>query len=268
MNRQATLLEQKQYDQCLPAMLAPNTFASHVDKIAAGLGSKGAIFYQLAEGYDRDLFKLLGESDDRAGRAVSKLRKKVEPWLRTTEGQQREIGEMRRNAVPDEVLANYGADLGALDHRLLDNSLAQMSMCYQHGDLHGANILVDLDDEPLLIDFGDLGLAPSCLDPIVLELSALFHPRGRSATGEWATPEMAEQWHDLDAWASASPIPEFIRSCRQWASAATENDSEWLCVAYIEALRQLKYQDTRKDLAVAIAKSAGEACLRSMAEAG
>ena len=255
--RSAIVSEHEQYNRCLPTLLGPTSFASHADQIIAGLGSNGAVFYQLATGFDRSLFGLIADNDEAAGLTVAKLHQKVDPWHAMRESSQRRIGDFRQEAVPDSVLTQYEDELGALDYRAFEESMISVSACYQHGDLHGANVLVDSLGEPLMIDFGNLGLASACLDPIVLELSILFHPQGSGAIGEWATAEMAEHWCAVDTWARASPVPEFVRACRHWASAVAANELEWLCVAYREALRQLKYPDTRKDLAIAIAISAG-----------
>ena len=263
-SRSTILSEIEQY-RSLPTLLGPTTFASHADDITAGLGSKGVIFYQLATGFDRSLFDLVAEDDAVAGTAVAKLHQKVEPWLAGRENSSLRVREFRREIVSDSVLGQYQAELGDFDHRAFEDSSMAISMCYQHGDLHGANVLVDSLGEPLMIDFGNLGPAPACLDPIVLELSVLFHPQGREATGEWATAEMAEHWFDVERWAAASPVPEFVRACRSWASAAAANELELLCVAYREALRQLKYCDTEKDLAIAVANSARKAYLRASA---
>ena len=259
-SRSAILEEIAQYNRCLPTLLGPNTFASHADEITAGLGSKGALFYQLATGFDRSLFNLMEDDDAAAGAAVATLHEKIEPWLTARESTSIRIRDFRREVVPDSVLVEYQAELGD-DNRAFEESDATVSTCYQHGDLHGANILVDSQGEPLMIDFGNLGPAPACLDPIVLELSVLFHPQGRKAISEWATAEMAEHWFDVDVWAAASPVPEFVRACREWASAAAASESELLCVAYRQALRQLKYPDTDKDVAIAIANSARTAAL-------
>ena len=263
--RSAILREIEHYNRCLPTLLGPNTFASHADEITAGLGSNGAVFYQLLTGFDRSLFDLIADDDAVAGAAVAKLHQKVEPWLTAKENGSVRIRDFRREAVPDLVLVEYQAELGD-DNRAFEESGAAVSTCYQHGDLHGANILVDSLGEPLMIDFGNLGPAPACLDPIVLELSLLFHPQGRETIGDWATAEIAEQWFDVERWAATSPVPEFVRACRSWASAAATSEFELICVAYREALRQLKYPDTRKDLAIAIANSARRAGLGASAQ--
>ncbi len=265
-SRSAILREIEQYNRCLPTLLGPTTFASHADEITAGLGSRGAVFYQLVTGFDRSLFNLIADDDAAAGAAVAKLHQKVEPWLNTKENSSVRIRDFRREVVPDSVLVDYQVELGDRDDGAFEGSGATVSTCYQHGDLHGANILVDSLGEPLMIDFGNLGAAPACLDPIVLELSLLFHPQGRGAIGDWATAETAEHWFDVERWAAASPVPEFVRACRSWASGAAASDLELLCVAYREALRQLKYADTRKDLAIAIANSACRAALGASAQ--
>lgn len=262
-SRSAILAEIQQYNRCLPTRLGPATFASYADDITAGLGSKGALFYQLATGFDRSLFDLIEDDDAAAAAAVEKLYEKVGPWLTTRENASIRIHDFRNKVVKDKVLAGYQAELGD-DNQTFEESEATVSICYQHGDLHGENVLVDSLGEPLMIDFGDLGPAPACLDPIVLELSLLFHPQGREAIGKWATAEVAKHWYDVETWAAASPVPNFVRACRKWASAAAASESELLCVAYRQALRQLNYSDTDKDVAIAIANSACTAALHAL----
>ena len=258
-SRSAVLDEITKYEQCLPSLLGPNTFASFADKVTDGLGTKSGIFYQLATGFDRSLFDLMAEDDSKAGVAVAKLQQKVEPWLNMRAGGTSRIRDFRREAVLDSVLDAYMEAKSDFDHEAFEERSVTISKCFQHGDLHGANILVDLDGEPLMIDFGNLGSAPACLDPIVLELSILFHPDARKVIGEWATSDLASHWFDVERWAASSPVPEFIRACRNWASTAAGGELEMFSVAYCEALRQLKYDDTDKDLAVAIALSARRA---------
>jgi Ser/Thr protein kinase RdoA (MazF antagonist) len=71
-----------------------------------------------------------------------------------------------------------------------------------HGDLHAGNVLMNVGNRPLLIDIGDVGLGASAIDPIMLELSPLFHPAGEKLRGEWPSAENIAGWPRIDAFAA------------------------------------------------------------------
>ena len=106
------------------------------------------------------------------------------------------------------------------------------------------------DCTPILIDYGDVGPGPSALDPITAELSVLFHPGGLSGT--WPSPDDALQWGDVELYVRNCPYQDFVRTCRQWARDVSAGDREITATAYAYLLRQLKYPDTNKDLALSL----------------
>ena len=117
------------------------------------------------------------------------------------------------------------------------------------------NVLIDAHGRPVLIDFGDLGIGPTALDPITLELSLLFHASGPARATSWPRPNRLADWGDIDAYADGSPFPGFIRACREWA-LEFETERGVAALAYAHAMRQFKYPDVDKDLAAMLAKAA------------
>jgi hypothetical protein len=126
----------------------------------------------------------------------------------------------------------------------------------QHRDLHGLNILVRNEQEQLLIDYAEVGPAPACLDPLILELSLLFHPACRDLCTNWPTVERGQHWADINAFLINCPFDSFLRACRTWAFDSGPGDKAVFATAYSYAVRQIKYSDTDHELAIAIAQAA------------
>jgi hypothetical protein len=158
---------------------------------------------------------------------------------------------LRRDFVSDAGLHEAGVKIPA--ERDIEMRVAKTMA---HGDLHGFNVLVKDGADPTLIDYGEVGDANAALDPVTLELSSLFHPHMASAFGNWPDPAQAADWADLDAYLDGCPVPEFVRACRDWATEASAEVEELLATAYCYAMRQMKYPDTNKELALAIANGA------------
>jgi len=137
----------------------------------------------------------------------------------------------------------------------LEDEALNIDFALQHGDLHGENVLINPDAVPLLIDYGRVDRAPVATDPIVLELSFLFHPDSPFKESGWPTAEQARAWGDLDSYLEGCPSPEVIRACREWARRLAP-ESVCFTLAYAYAVRQLRYSDTDHSLAVAIAVGA------------
>lgn len=65
----------------------------------------------------------------------------------------------------------------------------------------------------------------------------------------WPSEAQAEAWPDANAFAAGAPFEAYLRACRERAVAMAGSPQEVLAVGYAYALRQLKYDDTDKDLA-------------------
>ncbi|MGH7310833.1 MAG: phosphotransferase, partial [Candidatus Rokuibacteriota bacterium] len=147
--------------------------------------------------------------------------------------------------------------LGACAWADAESRAIQIRRGPQHNDLHGLNVLVD-DDRPAMIDFAEVGESPIATDPLTLELSNYFHPRGVGCSAAGRAQILAGGW-----WTGAPDpaVAPFVQECRQWAQAIAAGDRERLACAYSYAVRQLKYDDTDKDVATAIACAAVNALL-------
>jgi Phosphotransferase enzyme family len=186
----------------LPAKLA----VSLAWTVAAGACSQGGAFYRLAGEYSRDLVDCMehSPSDAAAAAVVRSLRDQLQPVYAAGTACERTVLDVRR----DIVRRADARDAGTLEGEIvaLDGLSINTTKCLQHGDMHGKNVLVDPACEPVLIDYGDVRRTTGCLDPMTLELSAIFHPGAATARGEWPTPEQAASWDDLD---------NYLEGCRK-----------------------------------------------------
>lgn len=169
---------------------------------------------------------------------------------------------IRRGVVTDEELSEFAATAPAIDH--LEGAEVEVSRGIQHRDLHGLNVLVSDSNDPLLIDYDNFAVANAALDPVTLELSAVFHrdAGAQRARGRWPAPDQARAWRELDRYLEDCPYPEAIRACREWAEAAAASPAEVDATLLSVALRQFWFENTDKELAAALME-AGETRLRS-----
>lgn len=236
-------------------------FAPLADEVLAGAGRFGAAFYSLAAGWDRDLFELVTNDPASAAVAVNRLREILTVWRRSESRSVVTIEELRSARVSNDQLAPFASDLDGIRWRDVEAFSVEMNMSVQHGDLHGRNLLVDSEGRPLIIDYGDVGLGPSVLDPVTLELSLLLHDE-HPDLGDWPTSKHASSWFDLERYTADSPILDLVRVCREWATASSSR-IELAAMVYAHAMRQLKYPDTDKEMAITIAGAAAEVVLAS-----
>lgn len=223
--------------------------------VQAGAGCRGALIYQFADEYSSTLFGLLAEGNDKgAVKVVARLRERIlEKWLKNAPEIVNGLAEVRRRSVSDAELRN--AEVSIPEERDIEVNVRK---ALSHGDLHGFNILVRDDGEPTLIDYGEVRVGNAALDPITLELSALFHPAFTGQTAGWPTVEQGAAWFDLDTYCFGSPFEGFVRACREWAGLASAGPEEILATAYSYSIRQAKYQEQTSELAMAIAMGAYE----------
>jgi hypothetical protein len=120
-------------------------------------------------------------------------------------------------------------------------------------------VLIRDGETPLLIDYGAVEWAPACVDPLILELSLLFHPECRRVAAPWPSADQALAWPGLDEYIKGTRLAPFIRACRDWAFAAEPLDKGVYATAYAFAARQLKFDSVDHDLAAAVATAAHNA---------
>lgn len=212
-----------------------------------GGGGDAGLFYQLARGYHDTVFSIIGEGG-RIGTAVQELERLTGEWVRRTE--QKQVRDIRREQIGDEKFDEIVNEFNIQWTSEIEGRAVRTSMACTHGDMHGANILVNEASRPILIDFGDMSEGPSSRDPITLELSALFHSDGPLRGSGWPGDAASAIFVDLDAYLQGCPAPEFVRACRSWADDRVASQRERLAVAYAYLMRQLKYEDTDKTLAI------------------
>lgn len=234
--------------------LAPGSFPTLFDQVSVGAGALGGLFYRLAEDYTSSLFKLLETDVERAAAVVGRLEALEKPWQESAPSRMLTVSEVRAMIVKEDF-ESMRDRLGAVGLERVDTMQVQVRMCCQHGDLHGGNVLLDKRDFPLLIDFAQVGSAPSVLDAITLEMSMLFHPDAKGLRSNWADAKVATYWPDLDRYVSAGPFGQFVKACRKWAFQVA-GDRAVYATALAYSLKQMKYPDTDHDIAMALAAAA------------
>lgn len=250
------LAELRQYERHVAGRLDPGTFAPAISPITHGLRGRVALISTLADSQSRSLFELFRVDQDAATATIQPLREAMTPWLSSRRERVVSVKTLRQDRVSDDRLfIERLAPFKEWILSLLKSEEIEVPIDYypQHGDLHGENILVDRRGRPVMIDFGDCGDAPSCLDPVTLEMSVLFH-KDKPVESEWLS-ELSPPWSDTEKFAASSPCPEFIRACRSWAEDVAGARGS-AAMGYAHAMRQLKYEDVDPARALTVAASA------------
>lgn len=229
--------------------LKQGDFAPLIMSVKYGARGTAATLYRLAEGFDRNMFQLIGESSARAAAVVPRVQAAMAPWLGAAQVQQTTVGQVRARYLSDEKAAELASTYGLSDLEALERRPLSVRVSCTHGDLHGANVLVGADDRPSLIDYGDVGEACSVIDPLTLELCLFSHPLGRACREGWL-PDFSAPWENTAAYAASSPIGNFIVAARTWTHAAAFGDQDVFANGYGYCLKQLKYRDTDKEFFV------------------
>lgn len=250
-----------QYRTTIAGALAGHAYVTHVDNVTCGAGGLAGVFYELADGYNKTLFDVLLEDQSDAIQVAGRLRENLARWSESGRNKSTRVSEVRKVSVGDDIYGVLSDQVDSEACARLEASEVFAHWCRAHRDLHGGNVLVSGELVPVLIDFCDVGEATACLDPITLELSVLFHPGAADIRGHWPTVDQASTWADLDRFVVDCPVPDFIRECRGWANHVAAGEREVFVTAYAHALRQLKYDGVRKDVAKSVAKSAIAAAL-------
>ena len=209
------------------------------------------IFFGLAEGSDKCVFDIAGDFPERAEAVIRSVETAMARWIHGVPETRMTIRKIRERLLNDEILDQILNTSNLNWIRKFEDHQIQTRWAYSHGDLHGKNIFV-FPDGTQLIDYGDVGEGPASLDPVTLELSLLFHPDAPGKTGAWPSVEQAKAWGNLEIYLDSCPFPEFVRECRDWALRTAAGKREVAASAYSYLVRQLKYNDTDKDRALAL----------------
>ena len=236
----------------LVARLDPAATPRKLATLDFGAGALAGIFFGLAEGFDASAFDMARHQDGQSARAIRSIEAATRRWTEGVSETRHTIREVRQPMLSDDdlkgVLQRYPVSW-VVD---FETSQIQTRWACIHGDLHGSNVLISSDgSSAVLIDYGDVRDGPASLDPVTLELSLLFHPQGLGVDG-WPSPEQARQWGFIGDYLEGCPAAEFIRECREWAGRVAAGNREIAASAYSYLIRQLKYDDTNKDLALAL----------------
>jgi hypothetical protein len=245
--------ELARYSRHVAAALNPGTYASLSDEVLVGADGLGGAFYSLVDPNARSLFEIASEDPERAATAVDRLAEKLGPWRQGAPQKRVSVGDIRRDTLPDELLDSLGMEL-AFDREAVESGDVFVKESVIHGDLHGQNVLVDGQAEPILIDYAEVRRGAAALDPVTLELSAMLHPKS-PLKGLWEGAEPA-LWMKSSDFFAQSPYRPFFLSLRKWAHDVAASDGEVCAAAYAYCIRQLKYDDVDKDLAAQLAAAA------------
>jgi len=224
-----------------------------------GLRDRASISYTLADGFDRSLMQLAAQDSSLALTALARLREDIEPWRSVREQTPTKIVDLRGAGVDDATVV--GADGWSELNERYEASTVDVPFSVAHGDLHGGNVLVRTDGEPILIDFGDVGIHPVGRDPVTLELSVIFHPSSPLIGSGWPTVDLCRDYFQSGTFFADSPLRDFLVVVRDWAVEATRSLDLHAGLVYAHAMRQLKYPNTDHDLARALAEAAMRATL-------
>lgn len=227
-----------------------------LEEVRYGGGRLAAISYSLAEGFTSNLFDIAAADTGRTTRAIVQAAEFLAPWRNGVGELASTIGDVRRRLLPDEKADKLAAkyDLDWITD--FENRQVQLRWCPIHGDMHGANVLVDAAGVPILIDYGDMGPGPAALDWVTLELSTIFHVDGCARNSGWPDATACEHWADVDEFTRNCPASEYVKACREAAEASGVGPREIAVCAYAYVLRQLAYDDTDKDTALLLLEAA------------
>ena len=245
--------ERENYRRYINPLLKMGGYPALGPEIEAGIGKREALFYQLAHEYTESLFDVLEGNEDEAIAIVEVLRDIFGQWAELSEKKVLRIRDLRVQRIGDSEFQPHRDTLGSTEG--FEEIEREMMTSCQHGDLHGFNVLCNASGEAVVIDFGNVGPAPTCVDPIILELSILFHRDSPFRSNSWPTNKQTDAWFDLDEYLLGCPVPGFIRKCREWANERG-GPTDLPPVVYTEAVRQLKYEDTNRERALGIARAA------------
>lgn len=246
--------EKDRYFSHISGKLGAATFADLTDEVIAACGGSAGLFYSVADTFTKDLFAVLADDPDAAATVVDTLADYCAPWRVGVPHVRKVWSDVRRNLIDDRHYNEVRTTHAIAE--IADDRVIQCQWTSQHGDLHGANVLVNDKLRPVLIDFGRAGPAPSVLDPITLELSAVFHPDSPFVGNTWPTVDDLRDWADVDAYTKNCPYPKFVRACRTWSAATRVGQRDLFATVSAYCLRNLQYDDVDKPRAIALHNTA------------
>lgn len=242
------------YDKMI-SRLPPEVTPRKLMVLEFGAKDVSGVFYGLAHEYEYSFFKA-AHNALLTQELFSYIRVMTKQWADACVEQRSTVAQVRRTLVSDEVAEKLIDEYGLVWAKEFEGQQLQSKRACIHGDLHGENILVDVNaDRATLIDYGDVSTGACVIDSVTLECSFLFHPDGLHSH-DWPTIEQAKEWADLDKYVEGSPVEDAIRFCRRWSNEEKTGNRELAAGLYAYALRQLKFPDTNKELALGLIDAA------------
>jgi CheY-like chemotaxis protein len=220
-----------------------------------GVGGSAALFYTLAYDNDETFFDVVARDPHYAGTIVARIRASLELWSEARHVEPVAIQEIRRRVVKDGDFQKICRKHKIDDINEVEAIKLQSSLSYIHGDLHGGNILVSGDGGVVIIDFGEVGEGYTCIDPVTLELSLIFHPDAVRLGISDRVAGCLDRWPGIDAYIVGNPLGSIIEKCRDWAHDVGGGDIDVLAAGYAFALRQLKYDTVNSGITVGLLKA-------------
>ncbi|HDZ35107.1 MAG TPA: response regulator [Pseudoalteromonas sp.] len=233
----------KEYVNKLDVASYPNILNEYV----AGCADKKGICYRFANHYDSNYFSHLTSNEGNTLTILEKVRGILGTWSNNKTVKQVSVKEIRSIICPEYKFEKLAEIRQRLEIDEFEKKILNANYSIQHADLHGLNILVSEDLNPILIDYGDIKLAPSVLDIVTLELSPYFHPH---LSGNKAPKmELFENWFNYENFLSLNQLPKVATFLREWKSADCFMEREYVATVYAYALRQLTHKGTNPDIA-------------------
>jgi len=249
-----TIAEAEKYRKDI-SRLAPGGFPQLTERIDAGAGNTGGLFYGMVGDRVESLFDRIRAGHLSIAQIPSEIRAIMGTWYQGKRVEQIQISQIRRKLIGDTILHRHRAELEGIDTSGIESRTIPAATCCQHGDLHCANVVFDGRGRAMLIDFGDTGPSFAAVDPVTLELSTIFHSQHATLPSGWPSEENMLEWTQIDRATAGCQFGPFVTACREWANGEAGSPDEVVAVAYAYAMRQLKYRDTNKQLARALIRA-------------
>lgn len=241
-------LDAKNYDIFINR-LNPEATPRKIKYIEHGAKDQAGVFYSLASNYSYSYFKASKEFKNN-GTIRAFIKEMTKNWQQTKTNIRVTIKDIREKILSSPKAAIIFKEFNLDWAEEFESTPVQINSACYHGDLHGENILVDLEKNcTTLIDYGDINEGAVTIDPITLECSFLFHPNGIEDC-VWPTIEHIKKWENIEDYIQDCPVAEEIHFCRTWAEEIKGSKRELAATLYSYALRQLKYPDTNKSIAL------------------
>lgn len=233
----------RDYVNKLPVASYPNILNEYV----AGCADKKGICYRFATHYNNNYFSHLISNEEKTLIILERLKIILGTWSNNKTTRQVSVGEIRSLICPEEKFGKLMKIREKLGLDEFEKKILSVNYSIQHADLHGLNILVSEDLYPILIDYGDIKLAPSVLDIVTLELSPYFHPH--LIHNKAPSIELFENWFNNDQILLQVKFPKISKFLRDWKNENFFMEREYIATVYAYAVRQLTYEEGNAEFA-------------------